>query len=504
MEYQDFKKLNKISSGHYSTEKRFKSDLGDVYKLVLEYTKNINVSFRERLYSYFKKDTSEKKCKCGNQLKFYSIERGYSVYCSVTCSNKGNVDLIKKIKLERYGNENYNNTELFKSSIKKKIENDNNEIKAKREKTKLEKYGNKNFLNIEKAQQTKKINLIKSVNSEIKDFNVTVSDIMEFGSYEIYCEKCKKTSTVLNSRFNIRIRNNTDPCIVCNNITSGTSSDEKEIADFIESLGLEIIRNDRKILQGTEIDVYIPSMKIGIEFNGLYWHSEIRTPANYHSEKKEKAASLGINLIHIWEDDWELKNNIVKSRLLNLLKKSPIKIYARKCEIGMVDYKKTTDFINANHIQGNCPHSHSVGLYFDKELVSVCTFGSRKISGSSGNELLRYCNKLNHNIPGAFSRMLKFYIQNINPESIITFADKSWTGNSDNVYSMNGFKLVSETKPNYWYIVNKKRKHRYNYRKSELIKDGFDSSLTEKQIMLDRGILRIYDCGQYKYILKLH
>ena len=205
MEYQEFKKLNKITSGHYSTEARFKKDFNDEYMLILEYTKNSELTFKERLYAYFKKDIATKKCNCGNNLKFYSIERGYSIYCSVKCSNIGNVDLIKKIKLEKYGNSNYNNVELFKSSIKKKIESDNENIKNKREKTKLEKYGNKHFTNTEKAQITKKINLIKSVNLEIKDFGVVVNDIVESSSYIIYCEKCKKTSTVLNSRFNIRM-----------------------------------------------------------------------------------------------------------------------------------------------------------------------------------------------------------------------------------------------------------------------------------------------------------
>lgn len=43
------------------------------------------------------------------------------------------------------------------------------------------------------------------------------------------------------------------------------------------------------------------------------------------------------------------------------------------------------------------------------------------------------------------------------------------------------------------------RESRFKYRKSELIKQGFDKNKTEKQIMIDRNYFRIYDCGTLKF-----
>ena len=96
----------------------------------------------------------------------------------------------------------------------------------------------------------------------------------------------------------------------------------------------EILTGNRVILDGKEIDIYIPEIKLGIEFNGLYWHSEEGgKDSKYHLNKTELCESNGIKLIHIFEDEWLYKKNIVKSRLKNILGLTENKIYARKCEI---------------------------------------------------------------------------------------------------------------------------------------------------------------------------
>ena len=55
------------------------------------------------------------------------------------------------------------------------------------------------------------------------------------------------------------------------------------------------------------------------------------------------------------------------------------------------------------------------------------------------------------------------------------------------------------TKPGYHYVVNGRREYRYKYRKSELVKAGFDVTKTEEEIMMERGIYKIYDCGNFKF-----
>jgi hypothetical protein len=67
------------------------------------------------------------------------------------------------------------------------------------------------------------------------------------------------------------------------------------------------------------------------------------------------------------------------------------------------------------------------------------------------------------------------------------------------MYKNLGFDKISQSKPNYWYVINDIRHHRFNFRKGILVKQGFDENKTEKEIMLERKIYRIYDCGNIRW-----
>ena len=282
------------------------------------------------------------------------------------------------------------------------------------------------------------------------------------------------------------------------------SSSEKELSEFIKSAYDGItLQNYRGLLKDNrELDIYLPSAKLAFEFDGLYWHNEKNHPSrNYHLNKTNECMKNGIQLIHIFEDEWIRKKNIVKSRILNQLGKSN-RIYARKCEIKNVDTKTALVFLNENHIQGCCGSSYRYGLYYEGELVSLMTFGKlRKNLGSKDKEgsyeLLRFCNKLNTNVVGGASKLYKHFIKEINPLKIISYADRRWS--KGNLYEKLGFTLMRTSQPSYFYVINDKRENRFNYRKDVLVREGYDKNKTEHQIMLDRGIYRIYDCGCLVY-----
>ena len=95
---------------------------------------------------------------------------------------------------------------------------------------------------------------------------------------------------------------------------------------------------------------------------------------------------------------------------------------------------------------------------------------------------------------------MKYFEINNTPKSLLTYANRDWSYN-DNIYHKNGFEFKGNTEINYWYFNNDiKRKHRYQFRKDKLVKDGFDRNKTEVEIMRDRGYHRIFDCGSLKYI----
>jgi hypothetical protein len=287
-------------------------------------------------------------------------------------------------------------------------------------------------------------------------------------------------------------------CPKCGNMFNET---EDTLKTFIKSLNLDIIENTRKIIPPLELDIFIPSHNIAIEFNGIYWHNELNKPSNYHLNKTIKCEEQGVKLIHIFEDEWLINQDIVKSRLKNILGLTENKIFGRKCEIRTVNNKESKIFLDDNHLQGNTNSSIRLGLYYNDELVSLMTFNKPRLGVGKtydGYELTRFCNKLDTNVIGAASKFLKYFINNFKPKTIISYADMRWS--TGDLYDTLGFDKVSINKPNYWYVIGNKRKHRFGFRKHILQKEGFDTTnKTEHEIMLERKIYRIYDCGTITY-----
>jgi len=295
----------------------------------------------------------------------------------------------------------------------------------------------------------------------------------------------------------------------CPYCTHNVSNPEKELTEYIESLGFNVENNNRKILtDAKEIDLIVPSKNIAIEYDGLHWHSENMKPnKRFHLDKTIECNKKGLRLIHIFEDEWVYKCDIVKSRLNVILGGNVERIYARKCIVKDIDSKTCKDFLDKNHIQGGINSSIRYGLYYNNELVSVMSFCKpRKNLGQNPSndnyELLRFCNKLNTTVVGGASKLFNHFVKTNNPKSVISYADIRW--NTGNVYENIGFEFSHFSEPNYFYIIGQKRYNRFSFRKDILVKQGFDHNKSEHEIMLERGIYRIYDCGTavYKWFKK--
>ena len=434
--------------------------------------------------------------------------------------------------------ENPNKAEIInnrKQSLLKSYENNKEEIIYKRMSTINEKWGRHYMLDDGIREKRKNHNFKKYgvdhhlknksvIEKRVKSYKKTITSYIEkrlpynikyisrdentnkTDSYiKIYCEFCKNESILTRQLLYLRCEGNKNPCLICNPILSGRSNMEIDLLEFIkENYNGNILTNEKFIID-KELDIYLPDINLAFEFNGLYWHSELYKENNYHLEKTKSCLDKGINLFHIWEDDWIYKGDIVKSMILNKLGKTPNKIFARKTIIKVIDDNKLVrDFLDKNHIQGFVGSKIKIGLFYNNELVSLMTFGNlRKSLGQKSEEgsyeLLRFCNVLNTTVIGGASKLFKYFLNNYNPNQIISYSDLSRS--NGNMYQQLGFKLSHNSDPNYYYIIDDVRKHRFNFRKDRLVKEGFNPNKTEIQIMNERGFYRIFDCGMQKWII---
>jgi hypothetical protein len=336
--------------------------------------------FQQQLYCFLYGITNKPKCiNCKNTPRFKSTSKGYGRYCSHECSLKDtNVvnnsyntygvhhmkcevikEKLKKTNLEKYGVENVFQSEKVKEKLKKTnlekygVENpaksekikkltlnnnlkkygiDNpsklNEIKEKVKKTNLNKWGDEFFTRSEKYKKNR-------LEKELTDLDINKKQNLKFinnsqDSYHITCLDCGCEFEVTKQLYRFRNYSDITICLNCNPICTKLSDSENKIYEYIKSItNHEVLSKNRDILNGKEIDVLIKEKKLGIEYNGLYWHSEKYKNKNYHLDKTEVAEENGYRLIHIFEDEWLYKKEIVKSILKNLIIKNKKNIYAR-------------------------------------------------------------------------------------------------------------------------------------------------------------------------------
>ena len=306
--------------------------------------------------------------------------------------------------------------------------------------------------------------------------------------YQWQCQQCS-------AEFYDHVDSGRQPvCKVC--WPSTTSQDEIAVRDYVGSLGFVTISNTKEILGNLEYDIYVPSKQIAFEFNGVYWHSSLHKSSKYHVDKFTRSRDLGVHLIQIFEDEWKNKPDIVRSRIKSILGVDT-KIAARKCKIQALSPAEYKLFTLTNHLQGYAHSTHRYGLYYNSVLVAVMGFSKSRYT-STGYELVRFCSV--GTIIGGASKLFAHFRKSHNPQSVVSYANRCWS--NGRLYEALGFTNVTESDDNtgYWYLDGYTRYHRSSYTKQRLVDDGADSGLTESEIMSSRGFLKIYDCGNYKYL----
>lgn len=296
-------------------------------------------------------------------------------------------------------------------------------------------------------------------------------------------------------------------CPVCANLYS---SKENEIYEFlVKELGDEsVIQHDRIILGGRkELDIYVPSLKLAIEYNGLYWHSEATGKDRwYHYDKMKACEAKGIRLIEIFEDEYLNHKDIVINKLLHLIGKdsNKEKIGARKCKVKKIENKEAEVFLDKYHIQGYGKATICYGAFFNDKLIGVMTFVKWK---DGEYELNRFATDYNYICQGVGGKLFKAFVKENNPDYVKSFADRRWSSEvTGNIYEKIGFEKEEEEEPDYCYlslIKPDERIHKFNMRKQTLSKKyDLPMEMTENEMAKELGYTKIWNCGLIKYCWK--
>lgn len=501
-----------------------------------------DIDQKEYYDKYIKKDKEGFCRNCGKPTKFLGLLSGYRDCCSRACTNilKYGVDnpwkskeirtKIAKTKLDKYGDSTFTNREKAKETCRKNFGVDysfqSEEVKEKIKKTTLNRHGVANIFQLDSVKEkVEKTNLEKygakrpwmSENIQEKSRQVRKNNIIDY---------CTKNNCILINDLDLdypsKMLNDIDILnygrqyfIKNSDIELAKELDKKyreeakvynskyeaEIHSWLSSIySGEILVNKYGIIKDDtkkQLDFYIPDKQLAIEFNGDYIHSANHgKSADYHLNKTILCSEQGIRLIHIFEHEWNMKQDIIKSIISSTLGIYKSRIYARNCEVRDISSKEAKEFLENNHLQGYINSSYRIGLYYNDELVQLLTFGKSRFKKNE-IELLRFCTKLNTQVIGGFSKLLKHQPY----DKFISYIDLSKF--SANGYLENNFEIIGQSAPSYKYIKGERVLNRLRAQKHKLPKllgNDFDASKTENENMQDAGWWKIYDCGNLKLL----
>ena len=382
------------------------------------------------------------------------------------------------LELEKYGKLGLSGKEKRNITNKKNygVENvfANRDIIEKLEKTKLNRYGDRHFTNREKAKQT----CLSKYGAETYLGSMTNANLYSntHECSELY-KRCFDDKTALESLISSLEHKTSSALGAALGVPYGqalhllekhnlmsmidlkdySSQSEHELVEFI---GKDLcLTHDRTVISPYEIDIYVPSKKLGIEFNGSYWHSSIYKDKNYHFNKSKIAEKNGIRLIHIYEYEW---NNPVQRKKIELMLNIALgrvnnKIYARQCDIRKISNQEAKSLNEQVHLQGHRNAQVTYGLFYKNELVQLMSFSktkyNRNLTDDNSWEIIRGCPGSNNIVVGGVSKLFTHFIREYSPTKVFSYCDfNKFDGKS---YEALGMKFIGYTGPDMkWLMPN--------------------------------------------------
>lgn len=264
------------------------------------------------------------KCKCcGKEMKYSTHRNRNQMYCSIKCGRQGDTYITRQ--RENKYKCNYNNTIQF--------------------------------------AKEKGLTLLTS----IEDYKgVTGENLYK-------CNDCNREFIFTNS-WNIK---RDLKCPYCN----GGSLFEKEVKQFISKyVGVE--GRNKKILDNHyELDIVIPSKKLAVECNGLYWHSSAQNKdCSYHLSKTNECEDKGYNLIHIFEDEWLYRKSAVMNVIKSSLNLNTIHVNHNDCKVSKLGLNRAERFVKKYALTLDYRNKTNYSITYKNRLIGVVTTSDNTIT----------------------------------------------------------------------------------------------------------------------------
>lgn len=442
-----------------------------------------NASVSQRLWHVNNDNYNIPTCLLCNSTVPWNKERGgsYRSYCSRGCAGRSTIrqEKIKETNIKKYQSP---------SPL------GNKEVRAKGTQTMQTRYGVDHNTHHPEMHERMIAAAIKSKNKHI-GCGAEIDDMIAKRYTQTQIGNELGISQPRVHKLLIRLNKKT--------ITPLVSHEQREVTEFVQSIcNHTIITNDKSTIPPLELDLLIPSLNIGIEVNGVYWHSDLSGKGRqYHNTKTRNCHDAGIQLIHISSADWISRQDIVKSRLRTILKTQQNRLYARSCTVQELSCSVVNDFVDHNHLQGKRNARVNLGLYHGDQLVAIASFSSHR---KYEYEWIRMCSLCGVNVIGGAGKLFTYFVRNWKPTTVMSFADRQW--GTGQVYNELGFAFEEVTPPNYRYFKRNGNTNvlmsRMQFQKHKLsyTLENFDPHLTEWNNMVIAGYDRIWDCGSVKWV----
>jgi len=280
-----------------------------------------------------------------------------------------------------------------------------------------------------------------------------------------------------------------------------------EIFEYVKSLTSgEVAMGDRKQIAPKELDVWVPECRLGIEYDGLLWHSDyFQEKRGRHLQKAMLCRTNNVRLMAIYQDEWDNPNKreIVKAMIRwRMGKFQGTKLNARDLTLRRIaPCEELSAFFVKNHLEGDVRCKYAYVLRHKGAIVAAASF---RVNFNNELELARLATDYTVTIRGGASKLLS----KMNGVDLVSFSNNRWS--EGDVYSKLGFDLAQESPPSYWYTDGFSRVWRYRCKRDNRpeilaqypteVLQAKAGIFSERLFGDDRALYRIEDYGHRKWI----